>query len=543
MKNATRNRIGRLSSRRHLVPRIFFAGMLLVCTWARGATIHVPADHVTIGEAVTAAHSRTDSSTTILIAPGVYAESGIVLDLPNLTLAGTVALARGPDGFPLDSASQTGVAKVEKNLPNGAIMFQVSAANVRITGLVLDGQNVRPQTPTQSGNVIFIDGALTSADGFSVDGDVIRAAVAGVISRMASGTIQGNRLTSNFNGSASFGGRPDLAKAVVFRDNLVIDNSNVGAAFGGGNGSRNPPKVVNGDGPGSLSVEVSGTEFRGNGTAGPNFASLGLSLLVNDDSRSDPTQAASIEAQVHDNFFIENVNWGLAVAQRIAPNVPLIGYQFEGTFERNQYCDNGLNAAMFDFRQVTTTLQVVTNPPALPHTFRYGRGSTYTVHAENDPLASIGFDLDHPAIDPDPPGGPLGNTLIFNGAIVPTEPAPVLRIPSGIPVLETPPPVITGASASPSSLWPPNHKFVSVTVSYGSADACGRPDGCTLSVSSNEGTASDWQVVDGHHVQLRADRDGNGNGRTYTITITCTDVSGEVATSQVFVVVPHDQGH
>src|SRR5450432_2444240 len=117
MKNATRNRIGRLSSRRDLVPRIFFAGLLLVCASTRAATIHVPSDYLTIAQAVTAAHSRTDSSTTILIAPGVYAESGIVLDLPNLTLAGAVALATGPDGFPLDADHQPGVAKVEKDLP------------------------------------------------------------------------------------------------------------------------------------------------------------------------------------------------------------------------------------------------------------------------------------------------------------------------------------------------------------------------------------------------------------------------------------------
>jgi hypothetical protein len=244
---------------------------------------------------------------------------------------------------------------------------------------------------------------------------------------MASGTIQGNRLTSNFSGSASFGGRPDLAKSVAFRDTLVINNSNVGAAFQGGNGSRNPPKVQNGDGPGSLSVEVFGSEFRGNGSVGPNFASLGLSFLVNDDSRSDPTQAASIEAQVHDNSFIENSNWGVAVAQRIAPNVPEIGYQFEGTFERNRYCGNGFNPAIFDFRQVTTTLS-----PLLPQThFRYARGSTYIIHAENDPLASIGFDLDHPAIDPDPPGGPLGNTLIFDGMTVPTAPL-MLKRPTAV---------------------------------------------------------------------------------------------------------------
>jgi hypothetical protein len=108
---------------------------------------------------------------------------------------------------------------------------------------------------------------------------------------------------------------------------------------------------------------------------------------------------------------------------------------------------------------------------------------------------------------------------------------------------DTTPPVITDASANPSTLWPPNHKMVNVTINYGDSDACGGPVSCSLSVSSNEGSSADWQVVDAHHVKLRADRNGNGNGRVYTITITCSDIEGNVSTSQVQVMVPHDQGH
>ncbi len=108
---------------------------------------------------------------------------------------------------------------------------------------------------------------------------------------------------------------------------------------------------------------------------------------------------------------------------------------------------------------------------------------------------------------------------------------------------DTKPPVITGVSANPNVLWPPNHKMRDVTINYTSSDACGGPVGCVLSVTSNEGTPADFQVVDAHHVKLRADRNGNGNGRIYTITITCTDVSGNQSTAQVQVTVPHDQGH
>jgi hypothetical protein len=439
---------------------ILSAGFLLACASVRAADLHVPADYPTIAAAVAAARLRTDGSTTIHVAPGVYAESGIVLDVPNLTLAGTTPLARGSDGFPLDSFSQPAVAAVRKDLPAGAIMFQVLAENVRISGFVLDGLRPIPPPvgPGQGGFLISIDGALASSDGFSIDGNVLQAAGQGITSRMASGTIQGNRLTLMMAGSAVFGGRPEQAKSVAFRDNLVIGNSNVGAAFQGGNGSKNPPQVPSKNGPGSLFAEVSGNEFRGNGANQANFTNVGLSFVVNDDSRSDATQPARLEAHVHDNLFIENRHWGLAVVQRLAPNARITGFEFETTLERNRYCGNGLNAAIFAFRHVTTTLGGGTMR------FRYGRDSTYVIHAENDQLASLGFDMDHLANDPDPhdytnptehedAGASLGNTLIFNGATVPTAEAPVLRRSTPVVGCTTSYLRATGPDANPSNLF------------------------------------------------------------------------------------------
>ena len=110
-------------------------------------------------------------------------------------------------------------------------------------------------------------------------------------------------------------------------------------------------------------------------------------------------------------------------------------------------------------------------------------------------------------------------------------------------------PVISGAAASPSVLWPPNHKMVDVTVSYTSSDNCPGATTCSLSVTSNEpvnGTgdgdkAPDWVVVDSNHVQLRAERAGGGTGRIYTITITCTDAAGNSSSTTVTVTVPHSQ--
>jgi hypothetical protein len=96
-----------------------------------------------------------------------------------------------------------------------------------------------------------------------------------------------------------------------------------------------------------------------------------------------------------------------------------------------------------------------------------------------------------------------------------------------------PPPEVSAVAATPSILWPPNHKMVDVALSYEATDECGRP-ACRVSVSSNEpanglgdgDTAPDWQVVDEQSVRLRAERAGGGDGRVYTITVTCTDTAG-----------------
>lgn len=115
--------------------------------------------------------------------------------------------------------------------------------------------------------------------------------------------------------------------------------------------------------------------------------------------------------------------------------------------------------------------------------------------------------------------------------------------------VNAPPLVIAGGTASPATLWPPNHKMVPVKVTYSVSGGCGT-GACTItSITSNEpinglgdgDTAPDWQLVDATHVSLRAERSGTGTGRIYTITITCTDGGGHTTTKTVKVTVPLSQ--
>jgi len=116
-----------------------------------------------------------------------------------------------------------------------------------------------------------------------------------------------------------------------------------------------------------------------------------------------------------------------------------------------------------------------------------------------------------------------------------------------ITVTDNEPPVISDMGANPNVLWPPNHKWHDVTVNYTSTDNCGVVT-CGLAVTSNQpanghgdgNTSSDWQVVDNHHVRIRAERSGSAGQRIYTITVTCADQYGNTSNSAATVRVPHN---
>jgi hypothetical protein len=120
-----------------------------------------------------------------------------------------------------------------------------------------------------------------------------------------------------------------------------------------------------------------------------------------------------------------------------------------------------------------------------------------------------------------------------------------------ITVQDTTPPVIETVTASPNTLWPPNHKMVHVTVTVSATDVCdsAAPSCQIISVTSNEPvdgpgdghTSPDWIITGPLTVDLRAERSGKGTGRVYTITVQCTDESGNSSTATVTVAVPHSR--
>lgn len=107
-------------------------------------------------------------------------------------------------------------------------------------------------------------------------------------------------------------------------------------------------------------------------------------------------------------------------------------------------------------------------------------------------------------------------------------------------------PAIASVTASPGTLWSPNHKMHAVTVSVNATDAGAGMGVCRIdSVGSNEGGNQhepDVELTGDLTLNLRAERDGNAAGRIYTIHVSCRDAVGNTSTSTATVNVAHDQG-
>lgn len=181
---------------------------------------------------------------------------------------------------------------------------------------------------------------------------------------------------------------------------------------------------------------------------------------------------------------------------------------------------------------------------AMDVTVEAGPGCTANASVDN---GSYDPDGDPITITQSPPGPyPLGATSVT--LTVTDSHGATSEATATVTVVDTTPPDSTDPVAAPSSLWPPNHKMVDVTVTYDASDHCGTS--CSVvSVTSNEpvdgtgdgDTAPDWEIVDAQHVRLRAERSGTGAGRVYTITVECVDGSGNATAKSTTVVVPHDQ--
>jgi hypothetical protein len=114
------------------------------------------------------------------------------------------------------------------------------------------------------------------------------------------------------------------------------------------------------------------------------------------------------------------------------------------------------------------------------------------------------------------------------------------------------PPSCAGVKLSDKELWPPNHKFQTITAS-GAADG-DIGDSVTTAITAVTQDEPVNSVADGNtspdailtspvssSAQVRPERQGTGDGRVYRLTVVATDSFGATCSAVRTVGVPHDQ--
>jgi hypothetical protein len=104
----------------------------------------------------------------------------------------------------------------------------------------------------------------------------------------------------------------------------------------------------------------------------------------------------------------------------------------------------------------------------------------------------------------------------------------------------TAPGFTVGLSATPVTIWPPDHKLKTIALTYTTADNCPGTVTNRITVTSSDPISGvsdgdkfpDWIVLNDHSLQLRAERGNGKEARVYTITVTPVDVAGNEGTPQ-----------
>jgi uncharacterized repeat protein (TIGR01451 family) len=211
---------------------------------------------------------------------------------------------------------------------------------------------------------------------------------------------------------------------------------------------------------------------------------------------------------------------------------------------------------------VDDTPPTITAPPGV--TVGTGPGATSCTAIVSDAALGTATAQDNCSVTVTRAGVPAGN-VFPKGTTVITWTATDgsgnhTTATQSVTVVDDTPPTIT-LNGQTVTLWPPNHKYHTVSVTDLVASA---GDNCDSSVNLSKvviaqvtsdeleddpnggdgDTLNDIVIApDCKSVQLRAERDGNRNGRVYTITFRVRDASGNTQTITALVSVPKSQGN
>jgi uncharacterized repeat protein (TIGR01451 family) len=237
-------------------------------------------------------------------------------------------------------------------------------------------------------------------------------------------------------------------------------------------------------------------------------------------------------------------------AKTDAPDPVCVGQNITYTIGfRNNASGAATNATVSDTIPANTTFVSATLPAGWSRTDSVVAGGTGTLTFTK--ASAAGGETASFTVVVKINAGTAGATIISNTATASSDvvdDVPGNNSKTATTTVDPTPPVISGLSADPASLWPKNHKLRDVTINYTATDGCAGVNCSITNITSNEpvdgtgdgDTSPDWEFVDEHHVRLRAESAGGTTGRIYTITVTCTDAAGNTTTKTIEVHVGHN---
>ena len=255
-----------------------------------------------------------------------------------------------------------------------------------------------------------------------------------------------------------------------------------------------------------------------------------------------PINAGEVKFRQDNDWMINWGDWAFPAGYgwQDGPNIPVLAGTYTVTFNR----------VTGEYLFTATTCP----EPALICNYIYEATSP----------GQCGANVFYPDVVPAPNCGGEGITItqtegLPSGSFFPagiTTNTFVLTTPNGgtatcsfdVYVYDAEPPVMENLTVSPTTIWPPDHKMVMVTVDYTASDNCSGIINNEIWAWSNEpendigdgNKSGDIELIDGHHILLRAERSGTGTGREYFLYVFCSDESWNFATRDIIVTVPHD---
>ena len=358
-----------------------------------------------------------------------YEALPILLNVPNLTLAGATILSTDDRGLPTGMApgTETLLATEDFYDDTGKSLILITRTtdggigdDVTVSGFHLDFAG-HGQFGFPSG--VRPDRVL----GFAIRSNLITRAGVGIYATRASGTIEGNLIIEGFSGVAAKGGSREHPSQYLIVGNrrvaglssgFVIEADGLAPQLDVGANKKVeleplPSSETRNDPPFTTDALVVGNDCSDNAAAGMKCFMYAPPIKPINPLISNDTVTPRLTIAASGNTFRRNKTYGLVVEGNNtlrSINRPLTG-EFTGQFQNNTLVDNGHAPALFTFASVGVSLGT-----GSLRSIKYLQEANYDITDLDGELS--GFDYDNPVVDPFD-GTVLNNTLIVNGIVIP----------------------------------------------------------------------------------------------------------------------------